>query len=68
MVGASLGIGRSILMTDLCRLLEFAPSYFDLASFKDGETKRTLQGVINKQAGKSRRNGESGPVKKKSRK
>ena len=35
-----------------CRLLEFAPSYFDLSTFQEGETKRTLQRVINKKAGK----------------
>ncbi|KAG5220174.1 pre-mRNA-splicing factor ATP-dependent RNA helicase [Salix suchowensis] len=34
-------------------LLEFAPSYFDLSSFPDGETKRTLQKVMNKKLGKS---------------
>ncbi|KAF7304792.1 p-loop containing nucleoside triphosphate hydrolase protein [Mycena kentingensis (nom. inval.)] len=33
-------------------LLEFAPTYFDLASFADGETKRALQRVVNKRAGK----------------
>ncbi|KAH7886626.1 P-loop containing nucleoside triphosphate hydrolase protein [Phlebopus sp. FC_14] len=33
-------------------LLEYAPVYFDLSTFKDGETKRTLQRVANKRAGK----------------
>ncbi|KAG5730309.1 Pre-mRNA-splicing factor ATP-dependent RNA helicase PRP16 [Termitomyces sp. T112] len=33
-------------------LLEYASSYFDLSTFPDGETKRTLQRVINKRAGK----------------
>ncbi|KIM87769.1 hypothetical protein PILCRDRAFT_814484 [Piloderma croceum F 1598] len=34
-------------------LLEFATNYFDLASFQDGETKRALQRVANKRAGKA---------------
>ncbi len=34
------------------RLLEFAAGYFDLKSFKDGETKRALQRVVNKRLGK----------------
>ncbi|KZS95211.1 P-loop containing nucleoside triphosphate hydrolase protein [Sistotremastrum niveocremeum HHB9708] len=34
-------------------LLEYAPTYFDLSTFTDGETKRALQRVINKRAGKS---------------
>jgi len=33
-------------------LLEFAPVYFDVASFQDGETKRALQRVIAKKTGK----------------
>ncbi|KAJ7302671.1 P-loop containing nucleoside triphosphate hydrolase protein [Mycena albidolilacea] len=36
-------------------LLEYAPTYFDLSSFLDGETKRALQRVVNKKAGKSNR-------------
>ncbi|KAL4061704.1 P-loop containing nucleoside triphosphate hydrolase protein [Scleroderma yunnanense] len=35
-------------------LLEYAPSYFDVTTFQDGETKRALQRVINKKAGKNR--------------
>ncbi|KAI5999044.1 P-loop containing nucleoside triphosphate hydrolase protein [Pisolithus albus] len=35
-------------------LLEYAPLYFDLASFPDGETKRALQRAANKRAGKFR--------------
>lgn len=34
-------------------LLEYAGNYFDLSTFPDGETKRSLQRVINKRAGKS---------------
>ncbi|KAK0447459.1 P-loop containing nucleoside triphosphate hydrolase protein [Desarmillaria tabescens] len=33
-------------------LLEFATNYFDLSTFSDGETKRALQRVVNKKAGK----------------
>lgn len=36
------------------RLLEYAPSYFNLADFRDGETKRALLKVQNKRLGKSR--------------
>ncbi len=36
----------------LCRLLEHAANYFDLSTFTDGETKRALQRVVNKRAGK----------------
>ncbi|KAG6840945.1 DEAH-box ATP-dependent RNA helicase prp43 [Blastosporella zonata] len=34
-------------------LLEYAGSYFDLSSFPDGETKRALQRIVNKKAGKA---------------
>jgi len=34
-------------------LLEYATQYFDLSTFPDGETKRALQKVINKKAGKA---------------
>ncbi|KDQ52578.1 hypothetical protein JAAARDRAFT_138414 [Jaapia argillacea MUCL 33604] len=34
-------------------LLEFATGYFDLSSFPDGETKRALQRVANKRAGRN---------------
>jgi len=34
-------------------LVEFATNYFDLGSFTDGETKRALQRVVNKKAGKA---------------
>jgi pre-mRNA-splicing factor ATP-dependent RNA helicase DHX15/PRP43 len=34
------------------RLLEFAPAYFNLAEFKDGETKRALMRTQNKRVGK----------------
>lgn len=35
------------------RLIEYATNYFDLASFAEGETKRALQRVVNKKAGKA---------------
>ncbi|KAG5640971.1 DEAH-box ATP-dependent RNA helicase prp43 [Asterophora parasitica] len=34
-------------------LIEYAGNYFDVASFPDGETKRALQRVVNKRAGKA---------------
>jgi len=34
-------------------LLEYATSYFDLASFPDGETKRALERVADKRVGKA---------------
>ncbi|KAI6103800.1 P-loop containing nucleoside triphosphate hydrolase protein [Pisolithus croceorrhizus] len=37
-------------------LLEYAPLYFDLATFPDGETKRALQRAANKRSGKFRGN------------
>lgn len=50
------------------RLLEFAPSYFDLSSFPDGETKRALQKVMNKKLGKSAGGAiDSRPAKKQKR-
>jgi pre-mRNA-splicing factor ATP-dependent RNA helicase DHX15/PRP43 len=36
----------------IIRLIEYAPTYYDLASLTDGETKRALQRVVNKRAGK----------------
>ncbi|KAJ7774724.1 P-loop containing nucleoside triphosphate hydrolase protein [Mycena metata] len=36
-------------------LLDYATTYFDLSSFPDGETKRALQKVVNKKAGKTGR-------------
>jgi pre-mRNA-splicing factor ATP-dependent RNA helicase DHX15/PRP43 len=35
----------------LCRLIELAANYFDLASFPDGETKSALQRAWTKRAG-----------------
>lgn len=35
------------------RLLEYAATYFDVSSFPDGETKRALQRIVNKRAGKA---------------
>ncbi|KAJ7109278.1 P-loop containing nucleoside triphosphate hydrolase protein [Mycena epipterygia] len=34
-------------------LLDYATTYFDLSTFPDGETKRALQRVVNKKAGKA---------------
>jgi pre-mRNA-splicing factor ATP-dependent RNA helicase DHX15/PRP43 len=34
-------------------LIEYAATYYDLASFTDGETKRALQRIANKRAGKA---------------
>ncbi|KAF8840453.1 P-loop containing nucleoside triphosphate hydrolase protein [Paxillus ammoniavirescens] len=47
-------------------LLEYAPVYFDVSTFTDGETKRALQRVKNKKAGKSGRveEAEARPKKK----
>ncbi|KAJ3730587.1 P-loop containing nucleoside triphosphate hydrolase protein [Lentinula raphanica] len=51
-------------------LLEYAPLYFDLASFPDGETKRALQRVAIKRRGIGNGNGNGGESrpKKKSKK
>ncbi|KAG6373562.1 P-loop containing nucleoside triphosphate hydrolase protein [Boletus reticuloceps] len=50
-------------------LLEYAPVYFDPASFKDGETKGALLRVTAKKAGKFGRVEEDvGPAKKKQKK
>jgi pre-mRNA-splicing factor ATP-dependent RNA helicase DHX15/PRP43 len=41
-------------VTNLCpfaRLLDFATLYYDLKTFPDGETKRSLQRVVNKKYG-----------------
>ncbi|KAF7416226.1 DEAH-box ATP-dependent RNA helicase prp43 [Pleurotus ostreatus] len=45
-------------------LLEFAPSYFDLSTFQDGETKRALQKVMNKKMGKSVTAADKRPITK----
>ncbi|KAJ3992073.1 P-loop containing nucleoside triphosphate hydrolase protein [Lentinula boryana] len=45
-------------------LLEYAPVYFDLASFPDGETKRALQRVANRRRGASNGGEEPRPKKK----
>ena len=36
-----------------CRLLEYAPLYYDMASFPDSEAKRALVRVDNKRRGKA---------------
>ncbi|KAJ7789878.1 P-loop containing nucleoside triphosphate hydrolase protein [Mycena olivaceomarginata] len=41
-------------------LLEYALTYFDIISFPDGDTKRALQKVVNKRAGKSNRDATNG--------
>lgn len=50
------------------RLLEYAQTYFDLSSFPDGETKRALQKVVNKRAGKANRDGADDTRAKKKQK
>ena len=51
------------------RLFDYAHSYFDLASFPDGETKRALQRIVNKRAGKAAgRTDNDGRVVKKQKK
>lgn len=51
------------------RLVEFAPVYFDLATFPDGEAKRALQRISAKKAGKfGRVEDDAGPAKKKQKK
>lgn len=55
------------------RLLDYAPTYFDIKTFPDGETKRALVRVANKRAGKMDRldEGKGGPnerAKKKQKK
>ncbi|KAJ4490687.1 P-loop containing nucleoside triphosphate hydrolase protein [Lentinula aciculospora] len=49
-------------------LLEYAPVYFDLASFPNGETKSALQRVANKRRGLSNGGGEETRPKKKLKK
>ncbi|KAJ4470361.1 P-loop containing nucleoside triphosphate hydrolase protein [Lentinula edodes] len=49
-------------------LLEYAPVYFDLASFPEGETKRALQRVANKRRGISNGGGEETRPRKKPKK
>jgi pre-mRNA-splicing factor ATP-dependent RNA helicase DHX15/PRP43 len=49
----------------MLRLVDYAPTYFDLSSFPDGETKRALQRALNKKAGKSsQRNGDNRDAKR----
>ncbi|TFK39329.1 P-loop containing nucleoside triphosphate hydrolase protein [Crucibulum laeve] len=48
-------------------LIEFSGNYFDLSSFPNGETKRALQRVVNKKAGKMGRN-DGGANKQSSKK
>ncbi len=47
----SLHLKVSIFCLGMCRLLEYAPVYFDLKTFPDGETKRALQRVQMKRNG-----------------
>lgn len=49
------------------RLIEFAPLYYDLKTFPDGETKRALLKVQNKKLGKMIKEEESRPAKKQRR-
>jgi pre-mRNA-splicing factor ATP-dependent RNA helicase DHX15/PRP43 len=63
-VHAFLSVWGGRRLTDLCRLLENAPLYFDLRTFPDGETKRALLRVQNKKAAKASRGDEVRPAKK----
>lgn len=51
-------------------LLDFAPSYFDMATFPEGSAKRDLQRIINKKTLKNGGGdrGDDGSVKKKRKK
>ncbi|KAJ7632521.1 P-loop containing nucleoside triphosphate hydrolase protein [Roridomyces roridus] len=49
-------------------LLDYATTYFDVSSFPDGETKRALQRVVNKKAGKGNRGNEDTRETKKRKK
>jgi len=51
-------------------LIDYAPQYFDVTTFpEDSETRRALQRVVNKRAGKSNgADGEEAKTKKKKRK
>lgn len=57
-----------LMWTGDSRLLENAPVYFDVKSFPDGETKRALQRILNKRAGKTRQMEKNGDNPKKKRK
>jgi hypothetical protein len=46
------------------RLLEFAPVYFDVNGFPDGDTKRALMRVLHKSTAKGRAD-DNGRVSKK---
>ena len=60
---------REAFVTNISsRLLEYAGNYFDLSTFPDGETKRALQRVINKRAGKSSASIDSGKDNRKAKK
>jgi pre-mRNA-splicing factor ATP-dependent RNA helicase DHX15/PRP43 len=60
---------RETLVTNISsRLIEYAGNYFDLSTFPDGETKRALQRVINKKAGKSSARIDSGKDDRKGKK
>lgn len=52
------------------RLLEYAPTYFDLSTFVNGETKGALQRIVNKKQRKldGRPDGENRPALKKRKK
>lgn len=50
------------------RLLDFAPTYFDLTTMPDGETKRAIQRVIAKREGKLKSAGHEEKREKKKRK
>ena len=61
-------LGEAFVTNAPSRLIEYARSYFDLSTFPDGETKRALQRVINKRAGKSSARFDDGKDDRKTKK
>jgi pre-mRNA-splicing factor ATP-dependent RNA helicase DHX15/PRP43 len=49
-------------------LLDFASNYYDLSTWPEGETKRALQRIVNKRAGRADGGGGDGGHKKKRKK
>lgn len=50
------------------RLLEYAPTYFDLTGFPESEAKRALQRIVNKMSGKVGNRLDSGGDEKREKK
>ena len=70
----SLNGESSYVYQDVCscsidlRLLEYAPLYYDMSSYPDGETKKVFQRIQMKQRGKSAGGADGQPKKKKRKK